>query len=358
MIFNSDYIIENTIHVLMEEAKGLTEAASRLQTNQNTREGYHEAIYIMFKALETGGKVVVTGVGKSGKIGEKIVATLLSTGTCALFLHPIEALHGDLGVIQPNDVVLALSFSGNTEELIALIPSLRQRNIPIVGLCGNADSKLAKECAAWIDGFVTSEAGEPIPAPTSSTTLALALGDAVALTLAKLRGFTTAGFALNHPGGSLGRRLLLKIRDVCIDAEDVAYVTPDTMMDRVIMEMTRCPQGSGLIVLEEEDLSDLNTGYPSPPLSVSEEGQMNNIMGIITYSDIHKLLKSKKSRDSIFDLCAADIMKPNPFVFRDDALASEAYKFMVEKKLTLLPIVNKINSWTGLATLNGLQALF
>ncbi|KAI9278035.1 hypothetical protein BY458DRAFT_432400 [Sporodiniella umbellata] len=316
----------------------------------------------MFKTLEAGGKIVVTGVGKSGKIGEKIVATLLSTGTCAAFLHPVEAVHGDLGVLQPKDAVLALSFSGNTEELTALIPSLRQRNIPIIGLCGKQDSKLVKECAAWIDGYVSSEAGEPIPAPTSSTTLALALGDAIALTLAKLRGFTPDGFALNHPGGSLGRKLLLKVSDVYVDSEYVAYVTPDMTLDRVIMEMTRCPQGSGVVVLEEEVLSDLNTGYPSPPLStassVSEEGQASNIMGIITYNDIHKLLKTKKSREGIFELCAADIMKPNPIVFRDDALASEAYKFMIENQLTLLPTVNKFNSWTGLLLVKDLQALF
>ena len=366
MLFDTDCITTNIANVLMEEAKGLTEAASRLQSNTNTREGYHEAIYLMFKALDAGGKIVVTGVGKSGKIGEKIVATMLSTGTCAAFLHPVEALHGDLGAILPNDVVLALSFSGNTEELLLLIPSLKYRNIPIIGLGGNSNSKLAKECAAWIDGCVEREADDLIPAPTSSTTLALALGDAIALTLAKLRTFTVDGFALNHPGGSLGRRLLLKVCDTCVDINNVAYVTSRSSLDVVIMEMTRRPQGSGVVVLEEEDdqlSEDLNDSYyPSPPLStassVTEYNRTNRIIGVITHSDIHQILKSKESRDGIFDICAADIMALNPPVFRNDALASEAYKYMVDNQLTLLPIVNKSNSWIGVVTLKDLQELF
>ncbi len=192
MLNTTEDIIDNASNILIEEALSISEAAQRLKSNTESRDGYHQAIYLMFKSLDAGGKVIVTGVGKSGKIGEKIVATMLSTGTCATFLHPVEALHGDLGTVQPNDDVLALSFSGNTEELLMLLPSLKHRNIPVIGLGGNSKSKLARECAAWIDGYVKREAGD-IPAPTSSTTLTLALGDALALTLAKLRTFTTDG---------------------------------------------------------------------------------------------------------------------------------------------------------------------
>ncbi|OAC98349.1 hypothetical protein MUCCIDRAFT_150159 [Mucor lusitanicus CBS 277.49] len=290
----------------------------------------------MFKSLDAGGKVIVTGVGKSGKIGEKIVATMLSTGTCATFLHPVEALHGDLGTVQPNDVVLALSFSGNTEELLMLLPSLKHRNIPVVGLGGNAKSKLARECAAWIDGYVKREAGD-IPAPTSSTTLTLALGDALALTLAKLRTFTTDGFALNHPGGSLGRRLLLKVKDIIIDSSKVATVNRSTSLDIVIMEMTRHPKGSGVIVLED-DLS-------------------SKIAGVITHGDIHRVLKSA-TKEGIFQIRAVDIMSSNPVVFQDEGLASDAVTLMKEKDIPLLPVIDSDKHWVGVVTLKDLQELF
>ncbi|CEG72852.1 hypothetical protein RMATCC62417_08336 [Rhizopus microsporus] len=365
----TDDIIDHTTKILIEESKAITKTAERLKSNADTKEGYYQAIYLMFKALDAGGKIVVTGVGKSGKIGEKIVATMLSTGTSATFLHPVEALHGDLGVVQPNDVVLALSFSGNTEELLILLPSLKHRSIPVIGLGGNPSSKLAKECAAWIDGYVQSEAGGSLPAPTCSTTVALALGDAIALTLAKLCGFTTDGFALNHPGGSLGRRLLLKVSDVCIDPVKVACVTPESSLNIVIMEMTKYPQSSGVIVLAEdeeeeerlpEEMSD--SFYPSPPLSaassVIEDSRPSKITGIVTHDDIHRILKSKESRNDIFDICAADIMTPNPFVFNEDALASEAYTYMLKHNIPLLPIVSKSNGWTGIVTLKDLQELF
>lgn len=364
MFNTTEDIIDNAANILIEEAMGLTDAAQRLKTNTDSREGYNQAIYLMFKSLDAGGKVVVTGVGKSGKIGEKIVATMLSTGTCATFLHPVEALHGDLGTVQPNDVVLALSFSGNTEELLMLLPSLKHRNIPVIGLGGNANSKLARECAAWIDGYVKREAGGSIPAPTSSTTLTLALGDALALTLAKLRTFTTDGFALNHPGGSLGRRLLLKVKDIYIDSSKVACVSPKTSLDVIIMEMTRRPKGSGVIVLEDDVLTiedtRHNTLFPSPPLSetssLSGYEKSNKIAGVITHGDIHRVLKA--SREGIFQICADDIMSSNPTVFNEEGLASDAIATMKENNIPLLPVINKDNSYVGVITLKDLQELF
>ncbi|KAI8883631.1 hypothetical protein K501DRAFT_285251 [Backusella circina FSU 941] len=372
MIESTHDIIIGAANVLMDEAKALNAAAQRLTENENASQGYQQAIYLMFKALDAGGKIVVTGVGKSGKIGEKIVATMLSTGSLATFLHPVEALHGDLGTIQAKDVVLALSFSGNTEELLMLLPSLKHRNIPVIGLGGNAQSKLARECAAWIDGYVECEAGGSIPAPTTSTTLTLALGDALALSLAKLRTFTKDGFALNHPGGSLGRRLLLKVADSMVDASKVAAVSPSASLDVVIMEMTKHPKGSSVIVLSPEEectetnLSlDLNsaTGFPSPPLSTAsstdgeEQMKPRTITGVITHGDIHRLLK-KSTHDGIFQIKAQDIMSKDPTVFPVDGLASEAVRLMKEKNIPLLPVVDDNKSWVGVVSLKDLQELF
>ncbi|CEP15513.1 hypothetical protein [Parasitella parasitica] len=372
MLETTKDIIDNASNILIEEALSINEAAQRLKSNTESRDGYHQAIYLMFKSLDAGGKVIVTGVGKSGKIGEKIVATMLSTGTCATFLHPVEALHGDLGTVQPNDVVLALSFSGNTEELLMLLPSLKHRQIPVIGLGGNAKSKLARECAAWIDGYVKREAGD-IPAPTSSTTLTLALGDALALTLAKLRTFTTDGFALNHPGGSLGRRLLLKVKDIVIDSAKVATVNRNTSLDIVIMEMTQHPKGSGVIVLED-DLSEShhnteeivsNSLIPSPPISETSSledydistSKCNRIAGVITHGDIHRVLKSA-TREGIFQIRAVDIMSANPVVFHDEGLASDAVALMKEKSIPLLPVLNNAMNWVGVITFKDLQELF
>src|SRR5690606_23389260 len=153
-----------------------------------------KAVDLLVAALDAGGKIVVTGVGKSGKIGQKIAATLSSTGSLAVFLHPTEGLHGDLGLIQSRDAVLALSHSGNTEELVRLIPSLKSRKIPIVGIGGNSVSKLAAASDAWIDAAIDQEACPHNLAPTTSTTLALALGDALAVTLMRVRGFTEKSF--------------------------------------------------------------------------------------------------------------------------------------------------------------------
>ncbi|KAI8332519.1 hypothetical protein EDC96DRAFT_526545 [Choanephora cucurbitarum] len=369
MFNTTEEIIDNATNILIQEATCIHNAAQRLKSNMDAKDGFEQAVYLMFKSLDAGGKIVVTGVGKSGKIGEKIVATMLSTGICSTFLHPVEALHGDLGTVQPNDAVLALSFSGNTEELLMLLPSLKHRSVPVVGLGGNSKSKLAKECAAWIDGYVESEAGGDMPAPTSSTTLALALGDALALTLAKLRNFTTDGFALNHPGGSLGRKLLLKVKDIVIDASKVATVNKNTSLDVVIMQMTRYPRGSSVIVLEDESFEsrtldgDQSYLFPSPPLSETssldefdEALKPSRIAGVITHGDIHRVLKS--SRENIFQICAADIMTANPLMIDETNLASKAVKLMEEKNIPLLPVISSDKSWTGVVTLKDLQELF
>ena len=414
MILTTSNVVRNSANVLMDEARVLNDCAQRLLSNETTRQGYQKAIELMLSSLECGGKIVVTGVGKSGKISEKIVATMLSTGTSAVFLHPVEAMHGDLGAVNSNDVILALSYSGNTEELMRIVPSLHHRGVPIIGLGGNSKSQLAKASAAWIDAFVHREASE-IPAPTSSTTLALALGDAIALTLAKQRKFTTHGFALNHPGGSLGRRLLLKVKECMVPAQKVATVTENASLDVVIMEMTRHPKGGGVVVLRpgttKNSYGDILTGrngneieqVPSPPSSaastddtttigssssseiddnsgngivdhgpgimVSSTTTDNNkngqVIGVITHSNIHRILKTA-ARESVFDIRACDIMTPEPVVCSTEELATDALRVMVEKnplgkELPLLPVIDgkdKRGTWSGVVTLKDLQELF
>ncbi|CAO3591257.1 unnamed protein product [Absidia cylindrospora] len=269
---------------------------------------------------------------------------MLSTGTLATFLHPVEALHGDLGVVQQNDVVLALSFSGNTDEILAILPSLKHRQVPIIGLGGNPKSKLAKE----------------LPAPTSSTTLALALGDALALSLAKLRSFSTDGFALNHPGGSLGRRLLLKVSDAMIATSLAGSVSPRASLDLVIMALTRHPKACGVVVVEDDrHVNDTMMILTPPSSTTSDDDASSVVVGVITHGDIHRLLKSS-DKGGIFDIRAADIMTKSPVTCQDNTLALDALHLMTdnsprEKCLPLLPVVSKNGRWQGVVTLKDLQ---
>lgn len=194
------------------------------------------------------GRVVVCGMGKSGHIGTKIAATLASTGTPAMFVHPAEASHGDLGMITPVDTVLALSNSGNTAELIMLLPLLKRLRVPVISMTGNAESTLAKTADVNIDVSVSQEACPLNLAPTSSTTATLVMGDALAIALLEARGFTAEDFAFSHPGGTLGRKLLLRVADVMRDAVAVPKVLPGTTLDHALLEMSAKGLGMTTVV--------------------------------------------------------------------------------------------------------------
>lgn len=209
--------------------------------------------------LECKGRVVVSGMGKSGHIGTKIAATLASTGTPALFVHPAEASHGDMGMITANDVVLVLSNSGNTAELLTLLPLLKRLGIPLVSLTGRADSTLAKAADVNLDVSVAVEACPLGLAPTSSTTAALVMGDALAIALLEARGFTAEDFAFSHPGGTLGRKLLLKVEDVMRTADAVPRVLPDTPLGRALLEMSAKGLGMTTVVDAQDVLLGLFT---------------------------------------------------------------------------------------------------
>ncbi|RUP44920.1 KpsF/GutQ family protein [Jimgerdemannia flammicorona] len=347
-VMTSDQMVTEAARILRSEAHALLDAADRLQQDPHDN-GYHKAIFHLFRAVDQGGKIVVTGVGKSGKIAEKIVVTLQSTGSCAVYLHPTEALHGDLGVIGAKDAVLALSFSGNTEEILRLLPSLKHRGVPIIGLGGNTKSKLARECDVWLDGYVKSEACTHIPAPTSSTTLALAIGDALALTLCQLRGFTKEHFALNHPGGSLGRKLLLKVKDVMVRNGEVATVEPGAFMDTVIAEATKKPRCGAVLVME-----------PVSPLPGGGGDKHANakIVGVITNGDIRRAIAF---RERVFQLRASDVMSRDLVTCSNEDMASEAKRLMEERPdgdtISMLPVLDKSNRWKGVVTLRDLEDL-
>lgn len=291
------------------------------------------AIKLLHAALERGGKIVVTGIGKSGKIAGKIAASLSSTGSQATYLHPTEGLHGDLGFISPKDVVLALSYTGNTEELIRILPAFQALKTPVISITGNLKSKLAEYSDAVIDASVLLEACPHNLAPTTSTTLALAIGDALAVALMKLRGFDADSFARNHPGGSLGRRLNLTVEACMQKACDIGLVTEETTMDQVVIVATQKRLGAVLVVREKK------------------------LLGIITDGDIRKALSH---RERFFHLRADEVMSKDPITATPEMAARDALALMENRssQISVLPVVDSTGAWIGLIRLHDLLQTF
>ena len=253
------------------------------------------------------GRVIVTGMGKSGHIGRKIAATLASTGTPAYFVHPAEAAHGDLGMVADGDVVLALSNSGESDEILAIIPALKRKNTTLVCITSNPQSAMAKHADIHIRAAVSHEACPLNLAPTSSTTAVLALGDALAVALLKARAFTPDDFALSHPAGSLGRRLLLTVRDLMHTGDELPAVQEGTPLKTAVVQMS----GKGLGMLAVTD----GTG---------------SLKGILTDGDLRRLFET---HDHFSGLTVNDVMKRTPVTITPDKLASEAVKLMQQKKI-------------------------
>lgn len=257
--------------------------------------------------LDCRGRVVVMGMGKSGHIGGKIAATLASTGTPAFFVHPAEAAHGDLGMVCDGDAVLALSNSGESDEIIALLPALKRKNIVLAAITSHPQSTLARHADIHITAAVSREACPLGLAPTSSTTAVLALGDALAVALLNARRFTRADFALSHPAGSLGRRLLLTVADVMHSGDALPAVAEGT------------PLKTAVVAMSEKSLGMLAV--------VDKKGSLK---GIFTDGDLRRLLET---RDSLAGLTVDEIMKPNPVTIAPDKLAAEAAKLMQQKRI-------------------------
>jgi arabinose-5-phosphate isomerase len=292
--------------VLAMEAAAIESIATRLDEAQ-----FNRACELI---LACAGRVVVMGMGKSGHIARKIAATMASTGTPAMFVHPAEAAHGDLGMITRQDIVLALSNSGESDEVLAILPSLKRLAVPIISLTGNPNSTLALQAIVHLDAGVSEEACPLNLAPTASTTVALALGDALAVALLEARGFQADDFALSHPGGSLGRRLLVHVRDLMHGGETLPVVQQSMSLRDALLEISR--KGMGMTAV------------------VDEAGQLQ---GVYTDGDLRRTL------DRDFDLrttAVATVMTRNPATIEAQCLAAEAAAVMEEKRINGLLVLD------------------
>jgi arabinose-5-phosphate isomerase len=306
---------------LLAEAEAIRVAAERLDDR---------IAHVVDLILASNGKVVVTGMGKSGHIGQKIASTLCSTGTPAVFLHAAEATHGDLGIYSPGDPTILISKSGATAELVHLIPILRQFKTPLIGILGNLTSPLAQQVDVVLDGRVVREADPLNLAPTSSSTVALALGDALASALMHARRFSNEDFARYHPSGQLGRNLQLVVSDVMHTGSHVAWVAPEAGLRDVVIAMTDHPLGAACVV----DASRL-------------------LKGIITDGDLRRALQS---HEDIRYLTAAEIMKANPIAIAPSATLKDAARVMEDRpsQISVLPVVEENRECIGLLRIHDL----
>jgi arabinose-5-phosphate isomerase len=278
------------------------------------------------------GRVVVTGMGKSGHIGRKIAATLASTGTPAMFVHPAEASHGDLGMITQQDVVLGISNSGESEELSAILPLIKRMGVPLIAFTGKADSTLARHADVVLDTAVAKEACPHNLAPTASTTAQLALGDALAVALLDARGFKADDFARSHPGGSLGRKLLTHVSDVMRSGGDVPRVNLDAGLMALMREISA--KGLGMSAIVDGD---------------------DRVLGIFTDGDLRRLIEKTGNSSDLRALTAAEVMHPNPRTVQADALAVVAADLMEASRITSVLVVDDAGQLVGALNSNDLM---
>ncbi len=278
----------------------------------------------VIEILHSKGRVIITGIGKSANIAQKIVATLNSTGKPSIFMHAADAIHGDLGIIQKNDLVICISKSGNTPEIKALIPLIKNNGNKIIAIVGNENSFLAKKSNYVLLTKVENEACPNNLAPTSSTTAQLVMGDAIAVCLLELNGFTDKDFAKYHPGGALGKKLYLKVKDI-YNYDNPPVVNPDANIKDVIMEISSKRLGAAVVIDKQQ-----------------------NIIGIVTDGDLRRMLEK---HDNFKNILAKDIMGKNPKTIDLNAMAVNAFSIMEEYKITQL-IVTDNNKFSGLLHLH------
>jgi arabinose-5-phosphate isomerase len=309
---NKQNLIDQGRRVLDIEARAIQALAPRIG------EDFAQACRI---CLECKGRVIITGMGKSGHIGGKIAATLASTGTPAFFVHPGEASHGDLGMITRKDLVIAISNSGETAEIITILPLLKRLGIPLITMTGNTRSTLAKAATVTLDTRVEEEACPLNLAPTASSTAALAMGDALAVSLLETRGFTQEDFAMAHPGGTLGRRLLLKVSDLMHTGEQIPYVTVDTPLSEGLLEMSR--KGLGMTAI------------------LNGDGQL---AGVFTDGDLRRALDGSVD---IHTTLMQNVMTAECKTVGPDHLAAEAVRILEQNKITALLVVDNAQQLVG-----------
>ncbi len=311
--------IDSALRTIEIERSALAELPERIGPE------FEQACRIM---LDCSGRVAVTGMGKSGHIGNKIAATLSSTGTPAFYVHPAEAAHGDIGMITGADVVLAISNSGATEEIIALLPVLRRRGIPLIAMTGKAGSELARAATINLDASVREEACPLGLAPTSSTTAALVLGDALAMSLLEARGFSSEDFARSHPGGQLGRRLLVKVKDVMHTENEIPRVGAGTLLTEALLEVSA--GGFGLTTITDAE---------------------ERVTGVFTDGDLRRAIDA--GRD-IARTRVDEVMSENFVHIDENALAAEAARIMQEAKVYVLIVTGADGKPSGIVKMHDL----
>ncbi|HEY2800036.1 MAG TPA: KpsF/GutQ family sugar-phosphate isomerase [Chthoniobacterales bacterium] len=303
-----DYL-EKAARVLDLEISELQRLRGRLDKN------FSRAVELIRETIEARGKIIILGVGKSGHIGAKIAATLTSTGSPAVVLDSLNALHGDLGVIADGDVVIALSYSGETDELLRILPAVARFQVRVIAVCGAADSTLAQNCDVFLDVNVEQEACPLNLAPTSSTTVMLALGDALAMVLLEARGFQKEDFAKLHPGGMVGRSLLLRVHQIMRPRSALALVRPDANVRAVLEAMTSLRAGAAVIADENEQL-----------------------LGIFTHGDF---VRHFQTDSRVGERLVADLMTLNPVVVEQDKLAVEVLNLLERHRIDDLVVVDE-----------------
>lgn len=319
-------IVKDGRQVVIKEKKSIIELEKRF-SESGFMINFTKAVEIIYACK---GKVVISGIGKSGIVAQKIVATFNSTGTNSIFLHSADSIHGDLGVVRDEDVIILISKSGGTPEVMRIIPALKKIGVVIILITGNIESRLAEVSDIVLDASVKEEACSLNLAPTSSSTSALVLGDAIAVALLEKRGFTEEDFAAVHPGGVLGRKLLLKIQDLMVKGKDIPIVSPGTGLKEVIYMISS--KRLGCTIVKKQD----------------------KILGIITDGDIRRLLEKDFDMNKV---TAKDIMSKNPKTIQENVLAKNALEIMEKNKITQLIICNKANKLAGIVHIHSLVEL-
>ena len=319
MKLNDQKLLELGLAVIQVEAEAIQALSAHINSN------FVNACKLIFSCK---GRVIVTGMGKSGHIAGKIAATLASTGTPAFFVHPGEASHGDLGMITPQDVVLALSNSGETEEILTILPLLKRIGVPLIAMTGNPASTLGKMATTHINVSVSQEACPLGLAPTSSTTAALVMGDALAVSLLEARGFTRDDFALSHPGGSLGRRLLLRVSDIMHTGTDIPSVPKQVFISHALLEMSEKKLGMTAVI-----------------------DSQNKVIGVFTDGDLRRTLAKNINLN---ETAISEVMTQACTVISADILAAEAMQIMESKQINALLVVDNDRKAIGALNMHDL----
>ena len=314
---NSAEIIQKAIEVLKIEADGIINLIGRVDEN------FSEMVKLICNSR---GRLIIAGIGKSGIVGRKMIATLNSTGTRSLFLHPVEAMHGDLGQVSRDDIFVALSKSGETDELTILLPSIRRIGCKIIAFTGSKNSTLANQSDIVIDVGVENEACPMGLAPTASTTALLAMGDALAVVLLEMKQFKSSDFKRFHPGGTLGQRLACKVKDLMLTGKSLPFVYERTSMKEAVKEIERGGLGTTLVLSPQNQLS-----------------------GIITDGDIRRMVASGKP---ISELTVENVMTKKPRTLKEDSPTYNALNIMEQHQITVIPIINSAKEVQGLLHLH------